>query len=107
MGEIMNPLSFIILPFVLILGALHFVMLFIVKLLGMKRAELTTFKHLIALDIYANTLLGGDHRETISSRLGRNPNCRLCNLVCRFLNIFDPDHCSKSAEAYRKMIDNG
>lgn len=100
----MHILGLFILPLVMLLGALHFVMLGMTKLFRWKRAEVTTFKHLIALDIYANTLLGGDHRETISSRLGRNPDCRLCSLVCRFLNIFDPDHCNKSAEAYRRMV---
>lgn len=100
----MHILGLFILPLVMLLGALHFVMLGMTKLFRWKRAEITTFRHLIALDVYANTLLGGDHRETISSRLGRNPNCKLCSLVCKFLNIFDPNHCEKSAEAFQRTF---
>lgn len=100
----MHILGLFILPLVMLLGALHFVMLGFTKLFKLRRAEVTTFKHLIALDIYANTLLGGDHRETISSRLGRNTDCVVCNLICRFLNIFDQGHCEKSAEAFQRTF---
>lgn len=98
----MHLLGLTILPLVMLLGALHFVMLFITRIFGWKKAELTTWRHLLSLDIYANTLLGGDHRETISSRLGRNQHCVMCRVVCKFLNIFDSDHCRKSAEAFQR-----
>lgn len=99
----MSIVSLFILPFVLALGASHFVILFLVRLLGWKRAEVSTWKHLIALDVYANTLLGGDHRETISSRLGRHPECKACKFVCKILDLFDKDHCQKASENFRKL----
>lgn len=56
---------------------------------------------LIALDQLANTILGGDPDETLSSRLGkavRANRCWLCRLICRLLNRLDPGHCAKSIE---------
>jgi hypothetical protein len=56
---------------------------------------------LISIDQFFNTLLGGDPDETISSRLGKHlakHDCPFCNLVCKFLNLFQKDHCIKSIE---------
>lgn len=56
---------------------------------------------LIALDQFANTAIGGDPDETISSRFGRairEGRCRGCRLVCRVLHWLDPNHCDKSVE---------
>lgn len=102
----MSLFGLLLLPPVMVLGALHFVILFLTRLFGLKHAEITTWRHLLSLDVYANTLLGGDHRETISSRLGRNTDCRLCKLACRFLNLFDKDHCEKSTEAFLREYYN-
>lgn len=97
-------LGIFILPIVMVLGAFHFLLLFIVRGLGLKRAELSTWRHLLALDQYANTLLGGDHRETISSRLGRSPDCKFCTFVCRLLDFFDPNHCEDAAKAFLSSL---
>lgn len=56
---------------------------------------------LIGLDQFANTLLGGDPDETISSRMGKNVakrNCPFCNFMCELLNLIDKNHCQKSIE---------
>lgn len=58
---------------------------------------------LIAIDQLANTLLGGFPDETISSRMGKQiarkeDKCFLCKYICRFLDIFDKNHCAKSIE---------
>jgi hypothetical protein len=57
---------------------------------------------LISFDQFCNTLLGGDPDETISSRMGKHlakhDKCPFCNMLCRFLNLFQKDHCIKSIE---------
>lgn len=55
---------------------------------------------LIAIDQFANTVLGGDPDETISSRAAksaRKGNTWGC-VLCKFLHKLDPDHCEKSIE---------
>jgi hypothetical protein len=52
---------------------------------------------LIALDQLANTVVGGDPDETISSRAGKS-NGKLARVLCRVLHLFDPEHCKKSIE---------
>lgn len=57
---------------------------------------------LIALDQFANTLLGGFPDETISSRMGKQiaaGKCKLCKLTCWVLDLFEKDHCKNSIEA--------
>ena len=100
----MHFLALLLLPIVMPLGALHFVLLGITRLFKLRNAEASTWRHLLALDQYANTLLGGDPKETISSRLGRGQasNCLICSLLCTFLNLFDPGHCKKSLAAYQR-----
>jgi hypothetical protein len=55
---------------------------------------------LISIDQLANTILGGDPDETISSRVGKRAKkgCKFCKFVCRILDIFDKGHCEKSIE---------
>lgn len=56
---------------------------------------------LIAIDQFANTILGGDPDETISSRMGKliaERKCRLCKMICRVLDWFEIHHCQKSVE---------
>jgi hypothetical protein len=56
---------------------------------------------LISVDQLINTLLGGFPDETLSSRMGKRvikKNCKMCKLICRFLDLFEKDHCYKSIE---------
>lgn len=100
----MHIVGLVILPFVMAAGALHFLALGLCRLFKLRRQEPRVWAHLYALDVYANTLLGGHHKETISSRLGRGAidGCVLCGLLCKFLDIFDPQHCKKSLEAFKR-----
>lgn len=61
----------------------------------------------IAFDKFWNAVLGGDHRETISSRLGKtlyhghDPVFGLYSIdrfVAFLLDQVDPDHCRKSID---------
>jgi len=56
---------------------------------------------LISIDQLVNTILLGDPDETLSSRMGkyaeRGRGFIPCT-ICRFLNIFDKDHCIRSIE---------
>lgn len=55
---------------------------------------------LIALDQFANTVMGGSPDETISSRAGKamqKGKAWGC-ILCRFLNWFERDHCAKAVE---------
>ncbi|WP_234015477.1 hypothetical protein [Burkholderia sp. BE12] len=65
-----------------------------------------------SLDCLGNAIAGGDPRETISSRAGKAMNNgRVWGCVlCRFLNIFQKDHCLKSIEVnegQRAIIPDG
>lgn len=53
---------------------------------------------LVSLDQLANTILGGDPDETISSRIAKR-KCLLCKLFCFVLDLVHSDHCAKSIEA--------
>lgn len=55
---------------------------------------------LIWLDAGFNTLTGGDPLETMSSRAGKaqNEGKRWGCILCRFLNLFQRDHCQKSID---------
>lgn len=52
----------------------------------------------ILLDELGNTLTGGDPGETISSRAGKamQEGNRFACVLCRFLDLFQKDHCLKS-----------
>jgi len=56
----------------------------------------------IALDQLANTILGGDEDETISSRIGKivegRNNCWICRIICNLLNKIDQNHCKEAIE---------
>lgn len=56
---------------------------------------------LIGVDQLVNAILGGDPDETLSSRMGKNiarGECKLCKIICYFLNKIDSDHCHKAIE---------
>lgn len=56
---------------------------------------------LISFDQFVNTLLGGVPDETLSSRMGkhvRDGRCKLCFVVCWFLDKLDPNHCHNNIE---------
>lgn len=57
---------------------------------------------LIWLDCGANTLLGGDPQETISSRLGKaaRDGRKWAYYICRGLHWFDPRHCRESIDPH-------
>ncbi len=70
--------------------------------LGFKqKASMYFWNVLVSVDQFANTLLGGDPDETMSSRMGKAINegrCKFCKVVCWVLNKIDKDHCNKSIE---------
>ena len=51
---------------------------------------------LLGLDRFCNAILGGDPKETMSSRMGkfvaRKRGWFPCQL-CKLLNLIDPNHC--------------
>jgi hypothetical protein len=56
---------------------------------------------LVSIDQLFNTILGGFPDETMSSRMGKHvakKDCPFCKLVCKFLNLFETNHCIKSIE---------
>ena len=53
---------------------------------------------LISIDQLINTLLGGYPDETLSSRMGKRTDCKVCFFICKFLDLFQKDHCYKSIE---------
>jgi hypothetical protein len=56
---------------------------------------------LISIDQLANTLLGGDPDETLSSRMGKAiaaGRCKLCRPVCWLLHLLDKNHCHNSID---------
>lgn len=57
---------------------------------------------LVSIDQLINTILLGDPDETMSSRMGKHlakHDCPFCNMLCKFLNLFQKDHCVKSIES--------
>lgn len=57
------------------------------------------FNILVAIDQLANTLLGGDPDETISSRAGKlQHRVWWASLLCKILNKLDYKHCQNSKE---------
>ena len=55
---------------------------------------------LVGLDQWANTWLGGDPDETISSRAGKakRRGNRWGRWLCKGLDILDPGHCNDAIE---------
>ena len=57
-----------------------------------------------SLDVLANTLLGGAEGQTASARWGASPQKTfLYHYGCKFLDLFETDHCRKAHEKYAKM----
>lgn len=70
----------------------------------MKKLNTYFWNCLIALDQLANTLLGGDPDETMSSRMGKlvaKRKCILCRVICNVLDRFQINHCQRSIEEDR------
>lgn len=53
---------------------------------------------LISLDQLLNVLFGGYPDETLSSRMGKRPDCKVCRFMCKLLDLVDKDHCQKAIE---------
>ena len=59
---------------------------------------------LIAIDQFANTILGGDPDMTISTRMGNWLRSggyikqAIAVVICRLLNIVDKNHCEDAKE---------
>lgn len=51
------------------------------------------------MDMLGAAVLGiGDGRHTVSAECGARPDCKLCALLCRFLDLFQKGHCAGAAE---------
>lgn len=65
---------------------------------------LWVWNQLYAIDVYANTFIGGDRRHTISSRAGKglSANQPIHSIVAHCIDLFfwilfrEPDHCLSS-----------
>lgn len=65
----------------------------------MKKIAKYFWNILISIDQLANTLLGGDPDETISSRTGKLMDKRgWAKHLAKFLSFFEKDHAQKSIE---------
>lgn len=53
---------------------------------------------LIAVDQLANTILGGDHDETISSRVAKRAHRRGWKILARIIEAIDPGHLARTRE---------
>lgn len=61
--------------------------------------------NLLAVDRWLNALAGGDSRETISSRVGKNPHCSwIATGMYYILNWLDPNHCENAREMEHRDI---
>lgn len=61
--------------------------------------EIKTYilNNILSVDQSVNAETGGSKNETCSSRLGRYQNTVwVARLICKFLDIFDKDHCKKN-----------
>lgn len=67
------------------------------------KVRLYIWNHLVCLDQWINVWLGGDPDETLSSRMGKRPHesCGICHFLCKWLNVFEQDHCNKAVERDR------
>ena len=58
-------------------------------------------------DRVVNTVLGGDPRQTLSSRMGRDialGRCRACGWICTGLNLIQRDHCASAWASEQKPL---
>lgn len=69
----------------------------------MNTLTLYIYNILIASDQLLNTMFGGNPDDTLSSRLGkdRDRGHIVGCVLCKFLDIFENDHCTKSIERNR------
>lgn len=55
-------------------------------------------------DLVVNTIFLGDPDETISSRIGkktaRGKKCKICNWICKFLDMIDDRHCGDAIKLH-------
>lgn len=51
----------------------------------------------LLIDFTFNTLMGGSPQETISGRMGRNPDHWFSKIICPLLDKIDYGHCEKWA----------
>lgn len=89
----------ILLPIILIQVVIHFMVFGAARLVGNTHLSRKTWIQLVMLDCYANTLIGGHHKETISARMGRllhTDRCVLCKWTCKLLDLIDENHCLKA-----------
>lgn len=50
-------------------------------------------------DRYGAAFLGlGDGSHTVSAECGARKDCKVCALVCRFLDLIQPGHCAGAAK---------
>ena len=64
-----------------------------------KRLKGYSFRLLISIDQYFNTIFNGSEDETISSRAGKlQYNKKWATYLCWILNKIEKDHCKKSIE---------
>ena len=62
-----------------------------------KKVKLYIYNNLLAWDRSLNALAGGDSRETISGRLGKDPDSSfLARWLYKFLNWLESKHCENS-----------
>lgn len=67
--------------------------------MNMRALKQYLYNWLFAADLFLNMVIGGDPRQTISSRMGMHiaaGRCWLCRPVCRALSLLDKDHCEKA-----------
>lgn len=61
------------------------------------------------LDLSLNCIVFlGDPRQTLSARMGRDieaGRCMLCKHVCKFLNLFQADHCARAWNKEKAVFD--
>lgn len=91
--------AIIFLPVVLFQVVIHFLIYGVAKLFHKTTLVRKTWIQLVMLDCYANTLIGGSHKETISARMGRllhTDRCVLCKWTCKLLDLIDENHCLKA-----------
>lgn len=62
-----------------------------------------TRRVLISFDQFLNVITGGEVAETISYRAARlrSKNVIIGCVLCRFLDLFEKDHCGKSLRWHR------
>lgn len=51
-----------------------------------------------AKDKLAASLIGWSGNNTVSAECGARPDCRICSMLCRFLDLIQPGHCLGAAK---------